>query len=48
MPTKADANRVHKLRAVVAQARNEGWTNEQLDEALSKLYRKSRATKKTA
>jgi hypothetical protein len=47
MATKADENRVQKLRAIVAQARNESWSNEQLDEALSKLYRRTRAPKKT-
>ena len=47
MPTKADANRVQKLRAIVAQARNEGWSNEQLDEALSELYRRPRAAAKS-
>lgn len=45
MPTKADADRLLKLRAIVYQASDEGWSNERLDEELVKLYRARRASK---
>jgi hypothetical protein len=45
MATKAIEQRVQKMRALRAQATNEGWSNEELDEALAKLYRGSRAPK---
>ena len=47
MPTKTDEKRVAELRAIRAQSTNENWSNEQLDEALAKLYRPQRAPRKT-
>lgn len=48
MATKADRNRIQKLRAILYLSAAEGWPTEELDVALSKLYRRAGASKKTS
>jgi hypothetical protein len=45
MASKADANRIQKLRALLYLSASEGWPTSELDAALSELYRNRRAPK---